>query len=272
MRYPLGLPKELQRPVEVARDKAEMLLLEALSNRTAHRLNEAFHFIGRVFPAFAHQACEAERQGHWQGHEGREAVETFLERQLIPHAYELARVSTFVPAPIHPPLSLAAFRHRVMEFIKESDMWRQYLAERRALGDAPARKLNEEEEAHAAAVAAGPTPYSAPSDSRATPITAPVAQDSSSPAPLPTTTIGDVRSVQLAPTPESLALALSESRKRVVDPRLSKKGWSPRQWAIHAGVDPSVIYGYLSGTSKPHAENRKAIAEALNLAEPDLPE
>ena len=92
MRYPLGLPKELQRPIEVARDKAEMLLLEALSNKTAHRLNEAFNFISRVFPAFAHQACEAERQGHWHGHEGREAVETFLEWQLIPHAYELARV------------------------------------------------------------------------------------------------------------------------------------------------------------------------------------
>ena len=157
MRYPLGLPKELQRPIEVARDKAEMLLLEALSNKTAHRLNEAFNFISRVFPAFAHQACEAERQGHWHGHEGREAVETFLEWQLIPHAYELARVSTFVPAPIHPPLSLAAFRHRVMEFVKESDMWRAYLAERSALGEAPLA------ESAAALAAAGRTPNFAPS-------------------------------------------------------------------------------------------------------------
>ena len=64
MKYPLGFPIALQRPVEVARDSAEIALRDALSNDNAHRLDEAYKFITQTFRAFAHQACEAERQEH----------------------------------------------------------------------------------------------------------------------------------------------------------------------------------------------------------------
>lgn len=58
-------------------------------------------------------------------------------------------------------------------------------------------------------------------------------------------------------------------RRRAVMPVLQQKGMSPSRWADRAGVDPSVVYGYLSGKSQPRLENRKALAQAIGL--PDLP-
>ena len=248
MRYPLGLPKELQRPIEVARDKAEMLLLEALSNKTAHRLNEAFNFISRVFPAFAHQACEAERQGNWLGHEGREAVETFLEWQLIPHAYELARVSQFIPAPIHSPLSLDAFRHRVMEFIEQSDLWRAYLAERGALREPSALA-----ESAAALAAAGRTPNSAPSS---------------------LVDVADATPIVSVPdqTAASAQFARAEARSTVLEPLLRDRGWSTEDWAQKANVDFHTPSDYLKGLTKPRRDTLKKLADALGVAVTSMPE
>jgi ribosome-binding protein aMBF1 (putative translation factor) len=66
--------------------------------------------------------------------------------------------------------------------------------------------------------------------------------------------------------------ALSESRKAFIQPILDKKGWSPSQWADRTGVDPSVVYDYLNGRSRPRPRTRKELAEALGVDARNLPE
>src|SRR5882672_6720685 len=99
MKYPLGLPADLERSVEAARDAAELALLERLSKQDAYRLNEAFQFVTEVFRAFFTQACQTERQGAWSATEVRVQVERFLEWELVPHAYDLAGLRTFSGQP-----------------------------------------------------------------------------------------------------------------------------------------------------------------------------
>jgi hypothetical protein len=60
-------------------------------------------------------------------------------------------------------------------------------------------------------------------------------------------------------------------RRAVLDPILQQKGYSRSKWATVAGVDPSVVYGYLKGTSNPNPESRKALAEAIGLSVDALP-
>jgi hypothetical protein len=64
---------------------------------------------------------------------------------------------------------------------------------------------------------------------------------------------------------------IAELRKEYVQPILQDKGMSPSKWASMAGVDPSVVYDYLAGESDPRPENRKAMAETLELKASDLP-
>jgi hypothetical protein len=64
--------------------------------------------------------------------------------------------------------------------------------------------------------------------------------------------------------------ALMRSEK--VKPILKVKGWTQNKWAGKAGVDPSVVYDYLKGTSNPRPESRNALAEALGVSEHELPE
>jgi ribosome-binding protein aMBF1 (putative translation factor) len=61
-------------------------------------------------------------------------------------------------------------------------------------------------------------------------------------------------------------------RRAAVEPGLKSKRWTQARWATMAGVDSSVVYDYLKGESKPTPESRKALAEALGVKEPDLPQ
>lgn len=137
MRYPSSLPTASQRAVEAARDTAEITLRDALADKNAHRLDEAFTFILHIFREFAHQACEAERHGAWGGVRGRQVVEDFLRDELTPHAYHLAGVRTFFPGRLYEPLRLEQFQARVIEKVKASDAWLEYLAERSSFGALP---------------------------------------------------------------------------------------------------------------------------------------
>ena len=137
MEYPGRFPEALQKRVETVRDSAELRLREAISTEEVHRLDRAWDFIIQVFREFAHQTNEAERQGIWTASEHRKNVDSFLARELIPYAYDLARLSTFSPAAFHDPLSLEEFRLKVEERIKESDVWREHLEERLAYRDVP---------------------------------------------------------------------------------------------------------------------------------------
>ncbi len=64
----------------------------------------------------------------------------------------------------------------------------------------------------------------------------------------------------------------ADVRKAFVNPILLEKGMSPSRWANLAGVDPSVVYDYLSGKSDPRPDNRKVLAEVLGLKPSELPE
>ena len=55
-------------------------------------------------------------------------------------------------------------------------------------------------------------------------------------------------------------------------PILNRLGMTRSKWASKAGVDPSVVCDYLFGESDPRPENRKAMAEAINLEPAELPQ
>lgn len=62
------------------------------------------------------------------------------------------------------------------------------------------------------------------------------------------------------------------ARKAFMRPILREKGMTPSRWATKAGVDPSVVYDYLKGTSNPRPESRKVLAQAIGLKVSELPE
>lgn len=64
---------------------------------------------------------------------------------------------------------------------------------------------------------------------------------------------------------------LGAHRWAKLKPTLDHLGYSKSKWATKAGVDPSVVYGYMAGTSNPNAESRKVLAEAIGLPVDQLP-
>jgi ribosome-binding protein aMBF1 (putative translation factor) len=73
-------------------------------------------------------------------------------------------------------------------------------------------------------------------------------------------------------TPVEAARTLSQTRQASVRPVLEEKGMTRSEWATKVGVDPSVVYDYLQGKSRPRAESRKALAEAIGLKASELPD
>jgi hypothetical protein len=61
-------------------------------------------------------------------------------------------------------------------------------------------------------------------------------------------------------------------RQAVVMPILDKKHWKRGRWASEAGVGKNSVYEYLDGKRSLTPENRKAMAEAIDLKAEDLPE
>ncbi len=66
--------------------------------------------------------------------------------------------------------------------------------------------------------------------------------------------------------------ALAAARMAVVMPMLKTKRWTRGKWATAAGVGKNCIYEYLDGKRNPSDENRRAMAEALDLTPEQLPE
>lgn len=63
----------------------------------------------------------------------------------------------------------------------------------------------------------------------------------------------------------------SVARKSVVEPILIIKGWTRSRWASEAGVGKNCAYDYLDAKRNLSAENRRALAEVLDLRPEDLP-
>jgi hypothetical protein len=82
--------------------------------------------------------------------------------------------------------------------------------------------------------------------------------------------------IRPAPVPTEVAIpddqnVRAERRRAAIEPLLKANGFSQAKWANIAGVDTSVVYDYMSGSSQPRPESRNALAGALDLKEPDLP-
>jgi hypothetical protein len=65
--------------------------------------------------------------------------------------------------------------------------------------------------------------------------------------------------------------ALAAARRAVVMPILKARRWSRGKWVTAAAVGKNCIYEYLDGKRNPGEENRRAMAEALDLKPEDLP-
>jgi hypothetical protein len=75
------------------------------------------------------------------------------------------------------------------------------------------------------------------------------------------------------PVAETLAIEQKRQRRQAfVMPLLKLKRLSRLALATRAGVNPSVVYGYLAGESNPTALNHQAIAGALDVDDNDLPQ
>jgi hypothetical protein len=66
--------------------------------------------------------------------------------------------------------------------------------------------------------------------------------------------------------------AIAARRRTVVMPILKQKEWTRGKWVTESGVGKNCIYEYLDGERNPGKENRKAMADALELKVEELPE
>jgi len=61
-------------------------------------------------------------------------------------------------------------------------------------------------------------------------------------------------------------------RVSVVQPLLDKRGWSPNDLAIQAGVDFHTANNFLNGSANPYPSTRKKLADALGIRPDELPD
>ena len=134
LQIPPGFPPQFQGPVELALIKAERALNRTISAlppqgtratwdawRT-RRGNAAFDLVLEVIPSFTDGACEAVRQGEWSLQPGRDEIDKWLKAHLVPHAYTLARLSTYVPMESRVS-HFEDFRDTLLARVQESDVW-----------------------------------------------------------------------------------------------------------------------------------------------------
>lgn len=105
-------------------------------------------------------------------------------------------------------------------------------------------------------------------------------QDARQADAVPVNTGSDTQSA--VPTAQPLTMAIISPRDRItllavrrcliVEPMLKEKGFTRSKWATKAGVNPSVVYDYLSGKSTPRPENKNALADAIGVPAACLPD
>jgi hypothetical protein len=86
------------------------------------------------------------------------------------------------------------------------------------------------------------------------------------------TAIEEAQHLRVRGEREQDTLNRAARRRAVVGPALQRKRWKPSRLVSKSGVGKATVYGYLNGTRSWIAEeNRKAIAEALDLKPAQLP-
>lgn len=140
MHYPIGLSADQKNRVERARDLAEIDLRTRLKEPNPHRLNLARDFIFSIFRVLSRQIAEAERDGGFHGAAGRTVLEHFVQFELVPHAYELSDIRHYYIG--FQDFPIAQFRAKLLEQLKASDLWTEYLRNRLAAwSEVPKRQV-----------------------------------------------------------------------------------------------------------------------------------
>jgi ribosome-binding protein aMBF1 (putative translation factor) len=63
----------------------------------------------------------------------------------------------------------------------------------------------------------------------------------------------------------------ADRRRKVIDPRLAKSGWSTLDWAKEANVDYNTASDYLNGRTTPRRHTLRKLAQAIGVSPLDMP-
>jgi lambda repressor-like predicted transcriptional regulator len=208
------------------------------------RLNApVFQYILTVFRAFANEACVLGRSGIWATDRIDAESREFLRVITIEAQEKYRSRSEFYLGQLAHHGSLIP---KLVEFFEASPEWQHYQND-----------LLEVARLHAQAPRY-PGPAFAPSPADL--------------AELINSATNEAQESTIEETVYDPVKLRSEQRSARVLPLLKKKGMTPSGLATKTGLDPSVVYDYLSGKSKPRPANRNLIAEVLGVPESELPD
>ena len=243
------LPEGAKRAVEVCRGLAKREFDSAAASSaewTAHEwTHETIRYVCTVFSAFGEQLCLLLRSGEIDIETNDRYAEEFL-LQLSRHVDSDQRLTD------SSSMGGLWVREEVLREVKNSTEYRGY------------------EEARLNALTSSHLPAHAPVE---TGVSAGASENGSECA-------GEGGPLATEPMNEDLKLSgrerrqaeLSERRHAFIDPILVNKGWTPGKWGTDAGVSKNMPYRYLNGTCPQlKKDDRKAMAESLNIAPEDLP-
>jgi hypothetical protein len=196
----------------------------------------------RVFVAFAKEGYKLGVQNEMSVEE----LESECTRFLMTYALETGLLDDVLSVPTR---SDAPIPIDVRRKIESSDEWKTY----RRLLQLVAEVQAEEEEDSVGPLASTPTEGEPPA-----PATGVISESG-----------GDVRgAVNIQAAAER-----ATRRQAVVMPILANKRWKRGRLATEAGLGKNSVYEYLDGTrAKISIENRKALADALDVAPEEIPD
>jgi hypothetical protein len=236
MQYPSQLPQDAQARVETERIRAYLTLQQDIAGcKRWQRDDLLIRCVVRIFMAFAREACTFARKRNlpdWYGAELDQRCREFLLSIAIDAWEEKARDLGIERIYWSPNHWGYSLKEDARQKIERSPEWSEYQA---LLLDTLESQsvLDQVEEVVGTA-------------SRLR--------------------VRDASSVKRA---EKLAAR----RRAVVNPILERKRWKPGRLGTEAGIGNGTIYGYLNGTrASISKENRKAIADALEIKLEQLPD
>jgi hypothetical protein len=237
MQYPSELPQDAQARVEAERIRAYLALEQDVSGtKSWRRDNQFIRCVARIFIAFAREVCAfARKQNHpdWSGGELDLRCREFLLSVAIEAWEEKAKDIGIEPIHWSPNHWGYSLRDDARRKIERSPEWSEYQA--LLLDILKSQSVQQAEEV------VGTAPRRRP----------------------------------WAPSADEIKRAEKPAARRraVVNPILERKRWTRSQLVKEAGVGKATVYNYLDGTrASISKENRKAIADALEIKLEQLPD